>query len=282
MNYVNNLSLKEIVRIALKEDIGTRDITTLSLIPRNKKVKAVFLAKEDLVVCGLHVAALVISQLDKGVRFLPCVREGAAVKRGKEIARLTGRAQSILSAERVSLNFLSLLSGIATKTRKFARAVKPYKVRILDTRKTIPGLRLLEKYAVRTGGGFNHRYCLDEMVMVKDNHLKAIGGIDKLKKLPKNFRSEIEAKDLKELRSALKLHPDIIMLDNMRIADMRKAVRIRNESALGKINPLPKLEASGGITLRNVKKVASTGVDFISVGGLTHSVDAVDISLEIL
>jgi nicotinate-nucleotide pyrophosphorylase (carboxylating) len=282
MNYVNSLSLKEIVRAALKEDIGRRDITTTSLVTKEKKVKAVLLAKEAFVACGLQVAALVFNQMDKGIKFSPCVREGEAVKKGKTIAKLSGSARSILSAERVALNFLALLSGIATNTRKFVNAVKPYNPRVLDTRKTIPGLRLLEKYAVRIGGGYNHRYCLDETVMVKDNHLKVIGGIDKLKSLPKNFRSEIEVKNLKELKGALGLRPDIIMLDNMRIPDIRKAVKIRNKFAFGKFNPLPKLEASGGISLKNIKKIASSGVDLISVGSLTHSLDAVDISLEIL
>lgn len=282
MNYINSLPLREIVKLALREDIGRNDITTTALIPKNKKVKAALLAKEDFVVCGLHVAALVFNQMDRGIKFSPCVREGEAVKKGKIIAILSGKARSILSAERVALNFLTLLCAIATKTRKFVNAVKPHNPRILDTRKTIPGIRLLEKYAVRTGGGYNHRYCLDEMVMVKDNHLKVFGGIDKLKSLPKNFRSEIEVNNLKELRSALNLRPDIIMLDNMSSLNIAKAVRIRNKFSSGARNPLPKLEASGGISLKNIKKVASTGVDLISVGSLTHSVDAVDISLEIL
>jgi nicotinate-nucleotide pyrophosphorylase (carboxylating) len=177
------------------------------------------------------------------------------------------------------LNFLSLLSGIATKTRAYVDKVKPYKAKILDTRKTIPGLRELEKYAVRIGGGFNHRFSLDEMVLIKDNHLKIIGSYNKLKcgLRIEGHKIELEVKNLKEFKGALKLKPDMIMLDNMSIKDVRKAVLIKQQARHKTL-----LEASGGITLKNVRKIAAAGVETISVGALTHSVGSVDISLEIL
>lgn len=278
MTYVKDLDIRGIVAFALKEDIGAKDITTEMLIPRNKFVKAILIAKEDCLVCGLSLASLVFKLQDKNIKFKPLISEGKLVKKGKAIARIQGRAKSILTAERVALNFLSFLSGIATKTRRFVEEVKPYKVKIMDTRKTIPGLRLLEKYAVRIGGGFNHRLSLDEMILVKDNHLKIIKGYQGLFRFSRGCRVELEVKTLKEFQRALKLKPDIIMLDNMSLKDIKQAVRIKNSLP----HPIPKLEASGGITLRNVKQVASTGVDMISIGDLTHSVDSVDISLEIL
>jgi nicotinate-nucleotide pyrophosphorylase (carboxylating) len=217
---------------------------------------------------------------DKNIKFKPMVEEGAFVKKGKIIAHIYGKTRSILTAERVALNFLSFLSGISTETRKFVDAVRPYKVKIMDTRKTIPGLRLLEKYAVRMGGAFNHRMRLDEMLLIKDNHLKVIKNYKALKGLlrkAKKYKVELEVKNLKEFKEALKLQPDIIMLDNMSIKNIRKAVQIRNKLA----HKAPKIEASGGIMLKNVKRIASCKVDMISIGALTHSVNSVDISLEI-
>jgi len=296
VSYTKDLDIRGIVAFALKEDIGARDITTEMLIPRNKFVKAILIAKEDCLICGLSLASLVFKLQDKNIKFKPLVSEGKLVKKGRVIARIQGQAKGILTAERVALNFLSFLSGIASKTRRFVEEVKPYKVnpalsatkrrhivrkggvKIMDTRKTIPGLRLLEKYAVRIGGGFNHRLSLDEMILVKDNHLKIIKGYQGLFRFSRGCRVELEVKSLKEFQRALKLKPDIIMLDNMSLKDIKEAVRIKNSLPY----PIPKLEASGGITLRNVKQVASTGVDMISIGDLTHSVDSVDISLEIL
>ncbi|MFA5145140.1 MAG: carboxylating nicotinate-nucleotide diphosphorylase [Candidatus Omnitrophota bacterium] len=275
MNYVKKTQLEKIVKSALREDTGKKDITTELIIPENKSVKAVLLAKEDCLICGLEVALLVFKAQDKNIKFKPLVQEGSLIKKGKIIAYVSGKAKNILAAERVALNFLSLLSGIATTTRKYVKAVKPFEVKILDTRKTIPGLRLLEKYAVRTGGGFNHRLSLDEMVLVKDNHLKVIGGLKKLPKTKTSYKVEIEVKSLKEFKGALGLKPDIIMLDNMNIETIKKAAKIRGCLPL-------KLEVSGGITLKNVKRAASTGVDMISIGALTHSVNSVDMSLEIL
>ncbi len=282
MSCVKETDIKDILINALAEDIGARDITTEAVIPSDKFVNAALLAKEDCVICGLGEASVVFGLKDKKIKFMPLVKEGALVKKGKVIARISGKARGILTAERVALNFLSFLSGIATATREYVEAAKPRKVKIIDTRKTIPGLRILEKYAVRIGGGFNHRLSLDEMVMVKDNHLKVIGGHKKLTQLGRRYKSEIEVEDLAGFRHALKLNPDIIMLDNMSIKDMKKAVSIRNNLSPKTNRPSPKLEASGNITLKNIKKVASCGVDMISVGALTHSVKSVDISLEIL
>jgi nicotinate-nucleotide pyrophosphorylase (carboxylating) len=284
MNYINDLQLNHIIKIALREDIGRKDITTVSIIPKDKLVKAVLLAKDDCIICGLGIAQQAFKVYDKNIKFKPLVYDGQRIKKGKIIARIYGKARSILTAERVALNFLCLLSGIATKTRKFADKVKPYKVKIMDTRKTIPGLRELQKYAVRIGGGYNHRTKLDEMILIKDNHLKVKSSRLKVKSILENinkfgFKREMEVKDLKEFKEALKMRPDIIMLDNMSIPHIKKAVKLHN--TLYAI-PDTLLEASGGISLKNIRKIASTGVDLISVGALTHSVNSVDISLEVL
>ncbi|MFH0826976.1 MAG: carboxylating nicotinate-nucleotide diphosphorylase [Candidatus Omnitrophota bacterium] len=275
--------MKAILKEALKEDIGRKDITTQALISP-KEIRAALVAKEPCVVCGLSLAGMVFKLMDKRITFKPEVCDGQKVKRDKVLAFLRGPAQDILSAERVALNFLSLLCAVATKTRQFVEVTKPYGVRIMDTRKTIPGLRILQKYAVRIGGGYNHRFKLDELIMAKDNHLKIIGGPRGLKKKWKNLRRkgkpiEIEVNHLDEFQAVLDLKPDIIMLDNMTASDIKKAVLFRNKH-YARRHPL--LEASGGISLRNIKKIASTGVDMISIGSLTHSIDSVDISLEIL
>ena len=279
MNYIKEPEIKELIELALKEDIGIRDITTEMVIPKRICAKAVIIAKQDLVVCGISLAGLVFKTFDTKLKFKANVKDGDSVKKGKILALISGEARSILSAERVALNFLSLLCAISTKTRKLNCAVKPYKTKILDTRKTIPGLRLLEKYAVRIGGGYNHRISLDEMILVKDNHIMIIGGIEKLTGFSRKYKVEIEVKSLKELKEALRLNPDIIMLDNMSSSAMRKAVKARNKFNTKK---RPKLEASGGITLNNIEKAASTGVDFISLGNLTNSIESPDISLEII
>jgi nicotinate-nucleotide pyrophosphorylase (carboxylating) len=282
MNYINQQRIKEIIKQALREDIGRMDITTVATIPKDKYAKAILLAKENCVVCGLGIAAEVFKIQDKNIKFKPRVSDGQKIKRGKIIAYISGRAGGILTAERVALNFLSLLCAVATKTKAFVEKVKPYKAKIMDTRKTIPGLRELEKYAVRIGAGYNHRMRLDEMILIKDNHLRVARGCQRLPEVARGCKIEIEVKSLKEFKEILKLKPDIIMLDNMSIKEMKKAARIRNSSKLQAPSSKPKLEASGGITLKNVKKVASTGVDMISIGELTHSVTSVDMSLEIV
>lgn len=282
MNYDRELDIQDIVKNALKEDIGRSDITTEAIVPSGKRVTAVILAKGDFVVCGLGVAGLVFRAQDKNIKFKSKAREGDFVKKGAALGLVSGKARSILAAERVALNFLSLLCGIATKTRKFVNLASPYKVKIMDTRKTIPGLRILEKYAVRVGGGLNHRMSLDEMVLIKDNHLKVTGGYRRLPEAARGCQVEMEVKNLKEFNQALRLKPDVIMLDNMNIKNIKKAVKIRNSLSPAAYRLPPKLEASGGITLKNVKQVASCAIDMISIGELTHSVDSVDISLEIL
>jgi nicotinate-nucleotide pyrophosphorylase (carboxylating) len=279
MSYVKALKAENIIRRALREDIGKGDITTTAIIPKDKCAKAILKTLEDCVICGIDIAAKVFKIQDKKIRFKPFFLDGQKIKKGGIIACISGKARSILTAERVALNFLSLLSGISTKTRAYVDKVKPYKVKILDTRKTIPGLRELEKYAVRVGGGFNHRMRLDEMVLVKDNHLKVVGGCKGLEEIKGSYTFEIEVKNLKEFKQALKLEPDIIMLDNMSIKDMKKAV-IMNRPTPPAARRHTLIEASGGIDLKNVKKIASIGVDMISIGELTDSIKSVDISLE--
>ncbi len=289
MNYIKEPDLKDIILAALREDIGARDVTSDVLIPKNKNARAAILAKEDLVVCGLGVAAFTFRLQNKMIKFKALAKDGDYIRRGGVIAKVEGRARPILSAERVALNFLSLLSGIATTTREYVEAVSPYKVKILDTRKTIPGLRMLEKYAVRIGGGYNHRFSLDEMVLIKDNHIKVLGdrlwvlGFEKIReKISQKVMMEVEVRTLKEFRKALKLRPDIIMLDNMSIKDIIRAVKIRNSLISNTQHPIPKLEASGGIALKNIRQISATGVDMISIGALTHSIKSVDLSLEVL
>lgn len=274
--------LDAIIRHALVEDIGRGDITTQLTIPEDKQVKAILLAKEDCIVCGLGVAERVFKTIDKNIKFEPLVKEGQAVKNKKVIAEIQGKARCILSAERVALNLLTMLSGIATQTREYVKRIKPYKTKITDTRKTIPGLRELQKYAVRVGGGYNHRMGLDEMILIKDNHIKVTDGYTKLPSVPKGFKIEVEVQNLEEFRHALRFKPDVIMLDNMGTADIKKVVRLRNNTVFNSHHPRTKLETSGNVDLTNVRKIASTGVDIISIGALTHSIKASDISLEVL
>lgn len=264
--------IKSIVKNALAEDIGSGDITTRLFIPKNKKIIAKIVAKDNFVLCGMPVVKEVFKTLDPGLKFKQKLREGAHVKKNTVLAVISGEAGGILTGERVALNFLALLSGIATKTKKYVKAITPYKIKILDTRKTIAGLRLLEKYAIRTGGGGNHRFSLDEMILIKDNHLKINRGCIKLPKQARKYKIEIEAQNLKEFKYALSLKPDMIMLDNMKIEDIKKAVKL-NKSSL--------LEVSGGIKLNNIKRYAACKVNFISIGALTDSVESVDISLDI-
>jgi nicotinate-nucleotide pyrophosphorylase (carboxylating) len=273
--------LEQIIRHALIEDIGKGDITTQLTIPENKHLEAELIAKQDCIICGLIVAKQVFMTVEKDISFKIQAKEGAKVKSGKVLAQVSGKARSILNAERVALNLLSMLSGIATKTREYVTMTEPFKAKIVDTRKTLPGLRDLQKYAVRIGGGYNHRMGLDEMILIKDNHIKVTDGYDKLPRVPKGFKIEIEVQNLNEFKHALKFKPDVIMLDNMSIADIREAVKIKDNTTFNSHHPKTKLEASGGVDYSVLKKVAATGVDIISVGDLTHSIDSVDISLEV-
>ncbi len=277
----------KIIRATLKEDIGAGDITTSVTVPRLESVKASIVAGEDFVLCGIGIAEWVINSVDYSVRFKPQAKDGQRIYKGKEIAFLEGHARAILSAERTMLNFLCFLSGIATNVNKFVEKTKKYGVKIYDTRKTFPLLRYLEKYAVETGGGHNHRFGLWDQVLVKDNHFQAIRrkpqAISEVlkevrKKVQKNIKIEIEVTNLKEFEDAIKGKPDIIMLDNMNAGDVKKAVNLRAKKAPKK---KPLLEVSGGINIDNVEKYAGTGVDRISVGSLTDSVESIDMSLEI-
>ncbi|MCM8796236.1 MAG: carboxylating nicotinate-nucleotide diphosphorylase, partial [Candidatus Omnitrophica bacterium] len=259
MDY-NKKELIPFLRRALREDIGKRDITTRLFIPKDKQIKAVILAKQDCVVCGLDIARLVFKICDKKVVFKARVNDGEFIRSQKILAEIQGSAQGILTAERVALNFLSLLSGIATKTRRYVDTVRPYRVKIMDTRKTLPGLRKLEKYAVKIGGGYNHRMRLDEMVLVKDNHFKVVSpqfldvSFKKIierreRKIPKGMKIEVEVKSIEEFKQALKMKPDIIMLDNMDTKEIKRALRIR-DSLPATYYPIPKLEVSGGVNLK--------------------------------
>ncbi len=271
-----------IVRHALVEDIGRGDITTELTIPKSKRIEAALLVKEPCVICGLPVAERVFKLMDKNVRFCPSIKDGQHVKSGTVVAKVTGKAVTILAAERVALNLLSILSGVATKTREFVKYIEPYPAKIADTRKTIPGLRELQKYAVRIGGGHNHRMGLDEMILIKDNHIQITDGYTRLPSVPKGYKIEIEAQNLKEFKHALRFKPDVIMLDNMSPAQIKQAVNLRNSTAFTSHHPPTKLEASGGVNFKTVRTIAATGVDIISIGALTHSVKSIDMSLEVL
>ena len=277
-----------IIKAALKEDIGKGDITTTALVDKFASSKASIIAKEDCVVCGLKIAEWVMAQVDFSVRFKPNCDDGHFVGSGKELAYLEGHTHSILRAERTILNFLSFLSAIATTTKTFADKVKPYGVKIMDTRKTIPLMRYLEKYAVFTGGGSNHRMGLYDQVLIKDNHIAAASShgpgvsLKKIiettrKKNLKGTKIEIEVGNVEEFNDALAGSPDIIMLDNMTPQNVRSCVEIRR---LSKIKPI--LEVSGGIHLDTVEDFAKMKPDVISVGSLTASVKSIDMSLEMI
>jgi len=270
-------SIRELIKIALKEDIGAGDVTTKFILPSKSKTTALIIAKEKGILAGVDIAKQVFHSVDKTLRFIPMKSDGDKLIPKTVIASISGDVGSILTAERTTLNFLQHLSGIATLTNQFVTAVKGTKVKILDTRKTIPGMRVLEKHAVKVGGGENHRFGLYDMVLIKSNHIKAVGGFAQAmnraeKANRKGLKVEIETKTLAEVKTALSLNAKMIMLDNMTIAEMQKAVE------MGKA----KFEASGGVNLRNVREIAKTGVDYISVGALTHSAPALDISLKIL
>lgn len=268
-----------IIENALQEDLGSGDITTNTLFPGNPATRAKLVCKSSGVIAGLPVAEKVFRHLDKAIRWQARVEEGAGVNEGQELAIISGSARAILSGERVALNFLQRLSGIASLTAQFVARVRDLPVEILDTRKTTPGLRILEKYAVSVGGGTNHRFGLYDGIMIKDNHIQLAGGIAAALDAIENAKSfglpvEVETSTLKEVRIALEGGADIIMLDNMSVAVMRQAVRLISRRA--------KVEASGGVTLETVREIALTGVDYISVGALTHSVPAMDIGLYIV
>lgn len=266
-----------IIKAALKEDMPEGDITSESIIPSEKESEAFILAKEEGVLAGIEVAKRVFELINPEVAFKKNLEDGQAFGKGETLAQIRGHSISLLKGERTSLNFIQRLSGIATATRKFVQVVAGTKTKILDTRKTTPGLRILEKYAVRMGGGTNHRFNLSEMVLIKDNHLKIAGNIPQaVRKAKENVkegvRIEVEVTDLAEVKEAVQSGADMIMLDNMKMEEIKEAV----EWVKGRVQ----LEVSGKVDLRNVKEIASLGVDFISIGSLTHSYRSLDMSME--
>jgi len=270
--------VKKIIRRALAEDIGPSDVTSAWVLPDGLRLRGKVIAKAPGIVTGLEVARMVFLTVDDNVHFQSLVTDGSVVSCGDVLASVDGPGKSILSAERVALNFLQRMSGIATLTRRYVEAVRGTKAVILDTRKTMPGLRILDKMAVRLGGGQNHRFGLYDMVLIKDNHIAAAGSITAAVQRVRSYNRarlpvEVEIKNLDELREALALGVDRILLDNMDLEQMRQAVVLNAGRAM--------LEASGGVTLDNVAAIAATGVDYISVGALTHSAPALDISLEV-
>ena len=268
----------KLIDLALEEDIGSGDITTNFLIPADKSGKGDILAKEDLLVCGLDLAERIFRRLDPGVVIEREVDEGQRAKSGQTIIRLQGALGGLLTAERTALNFLQRLSGIATHTAAYVQAIGDLPVRLVDTRKTAPGWRVLEKYAVRTGGAENHRMGLYDGVLIKDNHIAACGGIKAAvqairQRVSHLVKVEVETADLDEVRQALDAGADVIMLDNMDLDRIREAVTLIGKRAL--------VEISGGVTLEGLRRLADTGVDLISVGALTHAARAVDLSMRI-
>jgi nicotinate-nucleotide pyrophosphorylase (carboxylating) len=268
--------LDEALRAWLLEDLGHGDLTTTLLVPEGLEGEAVIVAKEEGVVAGLPVAGRVFALAEPRLAFTPLVAEGAFVGRGQEVARVAGPLRGILAGERLALNLLQRLSGIATLTRAYVEALKGTKVQVLDTRKTTPGLRALEKYAVRVGGGRNHRFGLFDGVLIKENHIRAAGGIREAVRRaragsPHYLKVEVEVTSLAELEEALEAGADLILLDNFPLEAIREAVR----RAVGRVP----LEASGNMTLERARGAAEAGVDYVSVGALTHSAKALDLSL---
>jgi nicotinate-nucleotide pyrophosphorylase (carboxylating) len=269
------------IEASLAEDVGSGDVTTLATVPPNAQAAAVIAAREPIVVAGLGFAMQAFRLLSRDIDLVEQCADGDNIPPGRSVLNVRGQARAILTAERVALNFLQRLSGVATLTRLFVDAVAGTNAKILDTRKTIPGWRRFEKYAVACGGGQNHRFGLFDMVLIKDNHLVALrdeqpnaiaAAVARARKNYPNLKVEVEADNLDQVRQALEAGADIILLDNMSLEDLRASVNLVRGQA--------KLEASGGVNLNTVRSIAETGVDFISVGALTHSARAVDIGLD--
>ena len=273
-----DLLVAPVVRAALAEDLGRAgDITSLACVEPQARLRAVFAARKPGVIAGLACARLAIAELDPAAEFKALVEDGAAVAAGEALARVEANARALLAAERVALNLLGRLSGVATLTRAYVEAVAGTGAAIVDTRKTTPGLRALEKYAVRCGGGTNHRFGLDDAVLIKDNHIAACGSVGEAVRRARAaaghlVKIEVEVDGLDQLEEALKYGPDVVMLDNFALSDLVEAVRRTGGRAV--------LEASGGVSLETVRGIAETGVDVISVGALTHSVNVLDIGLD--
>lgn len=270
--------LDKVVRAALQEDAASMDVTTKTLVPPGTRAQAYLVAKEPLVLCGMDLFKSAMRLRDSRIRVKAHFKEGSFLKKSAVLAEITGPARGILSGERVGLNYLQHLSGIATLTRRYVDRMAGTKAVLLDTRKTTPGMRLLERYAVKTGGGQNHRMDLQSAVMVKDNHRHLLASMsevmERLERCPEGVPIIVEVESLEQLEEAYRLGARYIQLDNMSLAEMKWAVRTVGKKC--------RLEATGGITLKNIRQVAKTGVGFISVGAITHSAPAVDISLELV
>ena len=288
-------SFLPLVKFALSEDVGTGDVTTLNAVPANVGARAAIVAKQPGVVSGIDIAAMTFREVDSSIKFKSTVRDGQEVPAGAGLATVSGSAASIMTAERTALNFLMRLSGVATLTRTFVKAIEGTGATILDTRKTTPGLRILEKYAVLCGGGQNHRLALWDMYLVKDNHIRAARGltnaIDRIQRTRRDLLLEVEVESLDQLHEALRPEVDRILIDNQTAAVVKRCVEeVDHWYAL---NPpdhprvrdgarrWPEVEVSGGLNLKTIRAYAETGVDYLSVGALTHSAPALDLSLEI-
>lgn len=276
---MNEKDMDPVIKLALEEDMPKGDITSESIVPSGAMSKAVMIAKERGVAAGIDVACRVFFIIDKKVKCTKCLNDGDPVKKGDVLVRVEGPSVSLLKGERTALNFLQRLSGVATKTEKYVKEVRGTRTKILDTRKTTPGMRLLEKHAVKMGGGENHRFSLSDMVLIKDNHLQLAGGIRQAvqrarEHVNKGIKIEVETTSLKEVKEALESGADIIMLDNMSLEEMSRAVTW----VAGRVP----LEASGNITRRRLRELSRLGIDYISAGALTHSYESLDISMDFL
>ncbi|OMD82015.1 nicotinate-nucleotide diphosphorylase (carboxylating) [Paenibacillus odorifer] len=276
-----NEELVQSIKAWLREDVGSGDVTTQMTIPVGHESKGIIHAKEDGIICGIPIAELVFEIVDPALSFTALVEEGQAVTKGTVIIEVEGSTHAILTGERLALNLMQRLSGVASRTASFAQVLEGLPTRLVDTRKTTPGHRMLEKYAVRIGGGFNHRFGLYDAVMIKDNHIKGAGGIRQAvgrarKNIPHTMSIEVETENLEQVEEALAAGADIIMLDNMSNDMMKQAVaRIKSKA------PHVKTEASGNVSLETIRGIAETGVDVISVGRLTYSFSSLDISLDL-
>ena len=277
MSLLTNPLVTQLIAMALNEDVGTGDITTETTIPEDKKAYGKFIAKEDMIICGLGVAEKVFKTVDESIEFKANVKDGDFVRKTDIIATVSGNARSVLTGERTALNLLQRMTGIATRTKEAVKAVEGTNALIADTRKTTPALRVLEKYAVRMGGGTNHRFNLSDGILIKDNHIAVSGGIKNAvanarKNAPHTLKIEVEVETKEQLLEAIDAKADIIMLDNMTNDEMAECVKIIDGRAL--------VEASGNMGEKDLLSVAKTGVDIISIGALTHTVKAADISLK--
>ena len=271
------LIMERLIKEALEEDIGNEDVTTNSIMPEYKRGRVKLICKQDGVICGLHIFERTFKLLDENISVEIFVKDGDEVKKGQRLAIVSGDIRALLSGERVALNYLQRMSGIATYTHNVASLLKGSKTKLLDTRKTTPNMRVFEKYAVRVGGGHNHRYNLSDGVLLKDNHIGAAGGVKQAVEMARAYapfvrKIEVEVENLDMCKEALEAGADIIMLDNMSVEDMKKAVKMIDGRAL--------TECSGNITIDNVASIIEAGVDFVSSGALTHSAPILDLSLK--